>query len=186
MLNNPHQASPIDKRSEFMKGHPPTFSHTSKPLEANDWLRAVEQQLDIAQCDDREKVLYGSGQLRGTAQDWWESFEYGRPNNAPAITWQEFKENCRSYHVPLGEVELKQEEFLNLKQGSMSVCEYRNRFTQLSRYAPKEVDSDAKKQKRFLKGLNDGLQLQLMTVVYADYQTLVDRAIVIENKRREM
>ena len=51
----------------------------------------------------------------------------------------------------------------------MSVCEYRNRFTQLSHYAPKEVDSDAKKQKHFLKGLNDGLQLQLMTVVYADY-----------------
>ena len=48
------------------------------------------------------------------------------------------------------------------------------------------MDSDAKKQKCFLKGLNDGLQLQLMTVVYADYQTLVDRAIVIENKRREM
>ena len=36
MLNNPYQALPIDKRSEFMKGHPPTFSHTSKPLEAND------------------------------------------------------------------------------------------------------------------------------------------------------
>ena len=66
------------------------------------------------------------------------------------------------------------------------MCEYHNRFTQLSRYAPKEVDSDAKKQKCFLKGLNDGLQLQLMTVVYADYQTLVDRAIVIENKRQEM
>ena len=41
-------------------------------------------------------------------------------------------------------------------------------------------------KKCFLKGLNDGLQLQLMTVVYADYQTLVDRAIVIENKCREM
>ena len=65
----------------------------------------------------------------------------------------------------------------------MSVCEYRNRFTQLPCYAPKEVDSDAKKQKRFLKGLNNGLQLQLMTVVYVDYQTLVDRAIVIANKR---
>ena len=38
----------------------------------------------------------------------------------------------------------------------------------------------------FLKELNDGLQLQLMTVVYADYQMLVDRAIVIENKHREM
>ena len=39
------------------------------------------------------------------------------------------------------------------------MCEYRNRFTQLSRYAPGEVDSDAKKQKCFLKGLNDDLQL---------------------------
>ena len=68
----------------------------------------------------------------------------------------------------------------------MSVCEYCNRFTQLSCYAPREEDSDAKKQKHFLKGLNDGLELQPMTVVYADYQTLVDRAIVIENKHREM
>ena len=37
-----------------------------------------------------------------------------------------------------------------------------------------------------LKGLNDGLQLHLMIVVYTDYQTLVDGAIVIENKCREM
>ena len=37
-----------------------------------------------------------------------------------------------------------------------------------------------------MKGLNDGLQLQLMTVVYANYQTLVDRAIVIENNHQEM
>ena len=54
---------PIDKRSEFMKGHPSTFSQTRKPLEADDWLRAVEPQLDIAQCDDHEKVLYAFGQL---------------------------------------------------------------------------------------------------------------------------
>jgi len=67
VLNNSHQVPPIDKRGEFMKGHPPTFSHTSEPLEADDWLRAVERQLDIAQCDDHEKMLYASGQLQGTA-----------------------------------------------------------------------------------------------------------------------
>ena len=27
VLNHPHQAPPIDKYGEFMKGHPPTFSH---------------------------------------------------------------------------------------------------------------------------------------------------------------
>ena len=39
---NPHQAPPRDKRGEFMKGHPLIFSHASDPLEADDWLRAVE------------------------------------------------------------------------------------------------------------------------------------------------
>ena len=73
-----------------------------------------------------------------------------------------------------------------MKQGSMSVCEYRNKFTQLSCYALGEVVNNAKKQKRFLKGLNDGLQLQLMTVEYPDFHTLVNRAILIENKHREM
>jgi hypothetical protein len=45
------------------------FTHAADPLEADDWLRAVEKQLNIAQCDDRQKVLFASGQLQGEAQD---------------------------------------------------------------------------------------------------------------------
>ena len=41
----------------------------------------------------------------------------------------------------------------------MSVAEYCDKFAQLSRYAPNEVVDDADKQRRFLKGLYDGLQL---------------------------
>ena len=52
-----------DKRGEFLKGHLPIFNHSTDPLQADDWLRAVERQLEIAQCDDREKVLYASRQL---------------------------------------------------------------------------------------------------------------------------
>jgi hypothetical protein len=52
-----------DKCGEFMKGHPSVFTHATDPLEADDWLRAVEKQLNIAQCNDMEKVLYASGQL---------------------------------------------------------------------------------------------------------------------------
>ena len=36
VCNNPHQAPPRDKRGEFMKEHPSTFSHASDPLEADD------------------------------------------------------------------------------------------------------------------------------------------------------
>ena len=103
--------------------------------------------------------MYASGQLQGVAQDWLESFQYECPNDAPKMTWQEFRENFRSYHIPKGLVALKQEEFRALKQGSMSMAEYRDKFTQLSCYAPNEVADDADKQRRFLKGLYDGLQL---------------------------
>jgi hypothetical protein len=108
------RAPPRDKHGEFLKGRPLVFTHATDPLEADDWLRAVEKQLNIAQCDDRQKVLFASGQLQGEAQDLWESYEYGRPANAPAITWQEFRESFRSYHIPKGMIVLKAKEFRNL------------------------------------------------------------------------
>jgi polyhydroxyalkanoate synthesis regulator protein len=40
------------------------FTHAADPLEADDWLHAVEKQLNIAQCDDRQKVLFASRQLQ--------------------------------------------------------------------------------------------------------------------------
>jgi hypothetical protein len=40
---------------------------------------------------------------------------------------------------------VKKEEFLALKQGSMFVNEYRDRFLQLSRYAPEDVNTDTKR-----------------------------------------
>jgi hypothetical protein len=51
----------------------------------------------------------------------------------------------RSHHVPQGVIELKKE-FQDLKQESMMVSEYVTCFTQLSRYAPNDVDTDEKKQ----------------------------------------
>ena len=51
----------------------------------------------------------------------------------------------------------------------MSVAEYHDKFAQLSRYAPNEVADDADKQRRFLKGLYDGLQLQLMSNTYPNF-----------------
>jgi hypothetical protein len=69
-------------------------------------LRVVERQPEIAQCDDREKVLYASSQLQGAALDWWESFRFGRPE-ANWITWQEFCSAFHSHHVPQGLIKMK-------------------------------------------------------------------------------
>jgi hypothetical protein len=49
------------------------FAHSADPMDAEDWLRTMERELHTAQCDDREKVLYGPRMLRGATQSWWES-----------------------------------------------------------------------------------------------------------------
>jgi hypothetical protein len=68
----------------------------------------------------------------------------------------------------------------------MTVNEYLNSFIQLSRYAPDDINMDEKKHDVFLNGLNDDIQFQLLNTNYADFQHMVDKAIVIENKIKEM
>jgi hypothetical protein len=83
-------------------------------------------------------------------------------------------------------MKLKRKEFTDLKQGGMTVNEYLNSFIQLLRYAPDDINTDEKKQYMFLNGLNDDIQFQLLNTDYADFQHMVDKAIVIENKIWEM
>jgi hypothetical protein len=62
--------------------------------------------LTITQCADREKVLYASGRLQGTASAWWDSYvaAHATPD---AITWQEFTTSFRGYHIPASLMKLK-------------------------------------------------------------------------------
>jgi hypothetical protein len=110
----------------------------------------MECELHTAQCNDREKVLYGPCLLRGATQSWWE-FYLTTHADPEAITWVEFRDNFRSYHVPEGLMIVRKEEFLALKQGPLFVSEYRDKFLHLSRYAPEDVNTDAKRQYCFFK-----------------------------------
>ncbi|KAK3136433.1 hypothetical protein QOZ80_5BG0434330 [Eleusine coracana subsp. coracana] len=154
-------------------------------MEADDWLKAIEKKLIIAQCNDREKVLFAAHQLYGVAADWWEAYCNANAD-VESITWIEFKDNFRSHYIPTGIKLLKRQEFQDLRQGDMSVSEYLNRFIQLSRYAPEDVNSDGKKQYMFMRGLQNDIQFQLINNDYVNFQKLVDKAIVVENKRNEI
>jgi hypothetical protein len=140
----PPPLPPRDRHREFMSHKPPTFASLPDPLHADDWLKSVEKMLNITQCSDREKVLYASGRLIGHAADWWDSYVAAH-DAADTITWAEFTTQFRNYHIPAGLMKIRKE-FLSLKQGNMSISEYRDKFIQLSRYAPDEVADDERKQ----------------------------------------
>jgi hypothetical protein len=68
----------------------------------------------------------------------------------------------------------------------MSVNEYVTKVTQLSRYAPHEVDTDEKKEECFLNGLNDGLAYALEPRDFENFQGIMNKALVLENCRGVM
>jgi hypothetical protein len=114
------------------------------------------------QFKNHETVLLASHQLTGPVADWWDV--YVEAHEEPdTINWNELKMDFRSHHVPHGVIKVYKKEFQDLKQGSMTVSEYVTRFTQLSRYAPNDMDTEEKKQECFLNGLDDGLAYALET-----------------------
>jgi hypothetical protein len=66
------------------------------------------------------------------------------------------------------------------------VNEYITKFTQLSRYASHEVDTDEKKQECFFNGLNGGLAYALDARDFENFQGMVNKALVLENHRGVM
>nr|ABA93571.1 retrotransposon protein, putative, Ty3-gypsy subclass [Oryza sativa Japonica Group] len=180
-----NHAPPQNKLAEFLCVRPPTFSSTTNPVEAGDWLHAIERKLDLLQCTDQEKVSFASHQLHGPASEWWDHFRLNRTTAEP-ITWLEFTAAFRKTHIPSGVVSLKKKEFRSLTQGSRTVTEYLHEFNRLARYAPEDVRTDEERQERFLEGLNDELSYPLMTGDYHDFQKLVDKAIRQEDKYNRM
>jgi hypothetical protein len=103
-----------------------------------------------------------------------------------SINWPEFRAAFRAHHVPQGVIKLKKKEFQDLKQGSLSVNEYNTKFTQLSLYAPHEVDTNEKRPECFLNGLNDGLTYALEARDFENFQGMVNKALMLENRRGKM
>jgi hypothetical protein len=136
----------------------------------------------VVQCNNYERVVLASHQLSGPAANWWDAYVEAH-EESESINWPEFRAAFRAHHVPQGVIKLKKMEFQDLKQGSMSVNEYVNKFTQLSHYTLHEVDTDENKQDCFLNRLNDGLTYTLVARDFENFQGMVNKALVLENRR---
>ncbi|KAK1646336.1 hypothetical protein QYE76_064141 [Lolium multiflorum] len=96
---------PGSKLKNFQNTNPPVFSKTEEPLDADDWLQTMENNLEVAGVEDDDKLM----------------------------TWADFKLKFSKYHVPPGLIKKMRDEFRELKQGRLTVVEYRDKFLTLSR-----------------------------------------------------
>jgi hypothetical protein len=173
----PRETSYLD----FSETRPPLFVKAEDPLEADEWIRVIEQKFGLLRCSETQKPLFAAHQLCGPASTWWGNFMAVQPANHQ-ITWEEFKLAFREHYIPEGVLHMKQEEFMKLKQGRDTVNQYLNKFNHLSQYAIDQVNTDLKKKNCFMRGLNDRMQRKMATCIDLTYGRAVSTALAVESK----
>src|SRR4051812_17607694 len=168
------------KLKNFQNTKPLVFTKSEEPLDADDWLQTMENNLEVAGVEANKKVLFATHYLAGDARAWWNSVR--AMTGVQMMTWEEFKVKFSRTHVPPGLIKRMRDESRELKQGRMTVVEYRDKFLSLARYAPDEIDTEAKNKERFLNGLHDKMQTVLVNIPFADIEALVDSDIQMEGK----
>jgi hypothetical protein len=157
------------------------FVKAEDPLEADEWIRVIEQKFGLLRCLEVQKTLFAAQQLCGPASTWWGNFVAVQPA-AHQITWDEFKMAFCEHYIPEGVLHMKQEEFMKLKQGRDTVTQYLNKFNHLSQYAIDQVNIDSKKRNCFMRGLKDRMQRKMATCIDLTYGRAVSTALAVEAK----
>ena len=78
----------------------------------------------------------------------------------------------------------KAQEFLELKQGAMTVMDYVARFTELARFSDDYVATDLAKVRRFENGLKLSIRGRIVGLRLRDMDSMVGTALTIEREKR--
>src|SRR3954465_2656912 len=178
--NTSYRQDAVTSIQDFILLNPPIFRCSSKPLDADDWLRSIERKLEMAHVAPDDRVMFAAYFLEGAAAEWWESFVAMQPDGH-VVTWQEFCDAFQGYHILDELMVRKREEFSTLSKGSMTVHQYRTEFNRLSRYALEKISTDATKQERFRKGLSPILSNDLNLLEFVNFEDLVNRSFRAEH-----
>ena len=98
------------------------------------------------------------------------------------MTWIEFHDLFMGKYFLDTARHAKAQEFLELKQGTMTVIEYVARFTELARFADDYVATDMAKVMRFKNGLKLSIRGRIVELRLQDMDSIVGTALTIERE----
>ena len=123
---------------------------------ADHWFRQVERILEAMEITSNAmRIRLATFRLEGESHIWWDWVKVSR--DSETMTWGEFQELFMDKFFPAFARHAIAREFLELKQGSMTVLEYVAKFTELARFGDDYVATDMAKVRKF----EDGLKLSI-------------------------
>ena len=129
---------------------------------------------------DMTRIRLATFQLEGEAQVWRNWAKTSR--DLEAMTWAEFHDLFIGKYFPDTTRHVKAQDFLELKQGTMTVIEYVVRFIELARFVDDYVATDIAKVRRFENGLKLSIRGRIVGLCLQDMDSMVGTALTIERE----
>ena len=146
---------------------------------ADHWFMQIEKVLEAMEItSDTNKIRLAAFQLESEAQVWWNWAKTSR--DLEAMTWAEFQELFMGKYFLDTTRHAKTQEFLELKQGTMTVMDYMARFTELACFADDYVATDMAKVRRFENGPKLSIRGRIVGLLLQDMDSMVGIALTIE------
>jgi hypothetical protein len=170
----------------FIRNKPPTFKGMHDPEGAQDWMQEIERIFRAMDCTDAQRVRLGTHMLIGEAGDWWDNARQRLEVAGTMITWAIFKGEFLGKYFPEDVRVRKEVEFLELKQGDMTVVEYAAKFGVLIKFSPyyNVVDAEISKCIKFENGLRPEVKQFIGCQRIRRFADLVDASRIYDQDSR--
>ena len=165
----------------FKAHHPQTFMGGGDSMVADHWFRHIKKILEAMEItSDAIKIRLAAFLLEGESQVWWDWVKMSR--DLEAMTWAEFHELFMIKYFPSIARYAKAGEFLELKQGTMTVMEYVAKFIELAHFAYDYVVTDMAKVRKFEDGLKLSIRGKIVGFLLQDIDYMVRTTMAIERE----
>ncbi|XP_075473296.1 uncharacterized protein LOC142556885 [Primulina tabacum] len=134
--------------------------------------------------EDADKVTCSIFLLTKHARIWWENARVALP--AIPLTWETFKIVFYNKYFSKDVRAKKTSDFLNLKQGNMSITDYIQQFEAGVQYVPYIAQEDTSKGKHFMRGLRSEIKRDVRMSKVVTYGEIVERALMAEQDEQDI
>ncbi|KAK2397792.1 cleavage and polyadenylation specificity factor subunit [Trifolium repens] len=183
MEREARKGNEVESRLErFLKNQPTTFAGGFEPEGAQKWIEDIERIFAAMGYTEEQKVVLGTYMLRDDADYWWKHASLRCGFGGVVLTWTMFKREFLNRYFPMDVRNRKVIEFMELKQGNMTVAEYAAKFESLCRFAPhyNTLEAEHDKCMKFENGLRPEVKHLIGFSEFRDFATLVTKSRICD------
>ncbi|XP_050898344.1 uncharacterized protein LOC127105218 [Lathyrus oleraceus] len=148
----------------------------------------MEGIFQIVHCNEENKVVFDSHLMMGPAVRWWESALTLMTNSGVPMDSEHFKTTFLDKYFPISLRTQKEFEFQQLRQGTMSVAMYAEKFEDMAAYSRQVVYAPDEKWKidQFLFGLRGEISHSVSQREFTTYDEFLRQFYVAENSLKKV